>query len=98
MSQASDTAPRLTNARLRALNVLSLTGTARRSDHTGIHRTAGRGPEAFVYWQTAEWLVEHGLARFRHWNDDRTYAGADGIVEITAAGRRELARAKRASV
>lgn len=65
------TAPKLTDARRRALAVLAAHRAPLKSNET-IEGGNGR-----IYWQTAEWLLEVGYAK----------PGAPPSLEITDAGR-----------
>jgi len=66
-----------TPARTRALTVLrrSKTGTAFVSNQTHLNRVG----HAFVYWQTARWLVDNGFAK---------YTPMLTRIELTETGRK----------
>lgn len=72
-------APNLTSARRQGLEVLvAAGGRGRRSNSTLL----AAGPVAYIYWQTADWLVKEGLAYHPRGHTGHEY------VELSAAGRR----------
>lgn len=72
-------AEHLTPARERGLRVLTITGYADYSNRTVAERRGDFGGR--IYWQTADWLIDNGLAK----TPDRR--PTDTQLQITRAGQ-----------
>lgn len=72
---------KLTTARRKALEVLAIDGTARRSNFTSAYHDLVGPSFHRIDWRVADWLEAEGLAA-RWCGDD--------LIEITDAGREAL--------
>jgi hypothetical protein len=86
------TGPRLTDARHLALRVAAYADRTGREVRVSNRTTSPDDPRPAVYWQTARWLVDEGLA-VDGLGDDRdglrlTPAGRDLAAKLTARSRR----------